>query len=41
VFFYYEWFDPISESRVDNFGMVEVMHNLWLLAINIVLVHQA
>jgi hypothetical protein len=40
VFFDYERFDPISNSRVVDFGMVDVMHNSWLLAINIVLVHQ-
>jgi hypothetical protein len=41
VFFNYEWLDPISDSQVDDFGMVEVMHNSRLLAINIFLVHQA
>ena len=27
VFFDCEWFDPISSTRVDDFGMVEVKHN--------------
>ena len=41
VFFDCEWFDPISGTRVDEFGMVEVKHNSRLSGINIVLAHQA
>jgi hypothetical protein len=40
VFFYCDWFDPISGTRVDDFGMVEVKHKLHLSCNNIVLAHQ-
>jgi hypothetical protein len=41
VVFYCHWFDPIPSTRVDNFGMVDVKHNLHLSGTNIVLAHQA
>jgi hypothetical protein len=43
VFFECEWFDPVSGTRVDDFGMVEVKHNSRLSGRdnNIVLAHQA
>jgi hypothetical protein len=28
VFFQCDWFDPINDTRVDDFGMVEVKHEL-------------
>jgi hypothetical protein len=40
VFFYCDWFDPISGTRVDDFGMVEVKHKSHLSCNNIVLAHQ-
>jgi hypothetical protein len=40
VFFNCDWFDPISGTIVDNFGMVEFKHNSHLSGANIVLAHQ-
>jgi hypothetical protein len=31
VFFQYDWFDPINNTRLDDFGMVEVKHKLCYL----------
>jgi hypothetical protein len=41
VFFQCDWFDPINDTRVDEFGMVEVKHKLRYLGSNILLAHQA
>jgi hypothetical protein len=41
VFFECDWFDPINDTRVDDFGMVEVKHELCYLGNNILLAHQA
>jgi hypothetical protein len=39
VFFYCDWFDPISGTRVDDFGMMEVKHKSHLSSNNIVLAY--
>jgi hypothetical protein len=41
VFFQYDWFDPINDPRVDDFGMVEVKHELRYSGSNLLLAHQA
>jgi hypothetical protein len=41
VFFQCDWFDPINGTRVDEFGMVEVKHELRYLGRNLLLAHQA
>jgi hypothetical protein len=41
VFFQYDWFDPINDTRVDDFGMVEVKHKSCYLGSNLLLAHQA
>jgi hypothetical protein len=41
VFFQCDWFDPINGTRVDNFGMVEVKHELCYLGSNLLPTHQA
>jgi hypothetical protein len=40
VFFKCDWFDPINDTRVDEFGMVEVKHESCYLWRNLLLVHQ-
>jgi hypothetical protein len=40
VFFKCDWFDPINDTRVDNFGMVEVKHESHYLGSNLLLAHQ-
>jgi hypothetical protein len=40
-FFQCDWFDPINDSRVDGFGMVEVKHDSCYLVSNLLLAHQA
>jgi hypothetical protein len=40
VFFQCDWFDPIDGTRVDDFGMVEVKHELCYIGINLLLAHQ-
>jgi hypothetical protein len=40
VFFQCDWFDPINSTRVDDFGMVEVKHELHYLGSNLLLAHQ-
>jgi hypothetical protein len=39
VFFQYDWFDPINDTRVDKFGMVEVKHESRYLWSNLLLAH--
>jgi hypothetical protein len=41
VFFQCDWFDPIHDNRVDDFGMVEVKHESCYSGINLLLAHQA
>jgi hypothetical protein len=41
VFFQCDWFDPINDTRVDDFGMMEVKHELRYLGSNLLLAHQA
>jgi hypothetical protein len=41
VFFQCDWFDPIHDTRVDDFGMVEVKHESCYTCINLLLAHQA
>jgi hypothetical protein len=40
VFFQCDWFDPINGTRVDDFDMVEVKHELCYIGINLLLAHQ-
>jgi hypothetical protein len=41
IFFECDWFDPVNGTRVDNFGMVEVKHELHYSGNNILFAHQA
>jgi hypothetical protein len=41
VFFQYDWFDPINDTRVYDFGMVEVKHESRYSGSNLLLAHQA
>jgi hypothetical protein len=41
VFFQCDWFNPINDTRVDDFGMVEVKHESCYLGSNLLLAHQA
>jgi hypothetical protein len=41
VFFQCDWFDPINDTRVDDFGMVEVKYESHYLGSNLLLAHQA
>jgi hypothetical protein len=41
VFFQCNWFDPINDTRVDEFGMVEVKHESCYSGSNLLLAHQA
>jgi hypothetical protein len=41
VFFQCDWFDPINNTRVDEFGMVEVKHESHYSGSNLLLAHQA
>jgi hypothetical protein len=41
VFFQYDWFDPINDTRVDDFGIVEIKHESRYSGSNIWLAHQA
>jgi hypothetical protein len=41
VFFQCDWFDPIHDTRVDDFGIAEVKHESCYLGINLLLAHQA
>jgi hypothetical protein len=41
VFFQCDWFDPIKDTRVDDFGMVEVNHESCYSGNNLLLAHQA
>jgi hypothetical protein len=41
VFFQCDWFDPINDTRVDDFGMVEVKHESLYSGANLLLAHQA
>jgi hypothetical protein len=40
VFFQCDWFDLIPDTGVDDFGMVEVKHELRYSGINLLLAHQ-
>jgi hypothetical protein len=40
VFFQCVWFDPINDTRVDDFGMVEVKHESCYSRSNLLLAHQ-
>jgi hypothetical protein len=40
VFFQYDWFDPINDTRVYDFGMVEVKHESRYSGSNLLLAHQ-
>jgi hypothetical protein len=40
VFFQCDWFDPINDTRVDEFGTVEVKHESCYLGSNLLLAHQ-
>jgi hypothetical protein len=41
VFFKCDWFDPVNDIRVDDFGMVKVNHESHYLYNNILFAHQA
>jgi hypothetical protein len=41
MFFQCDWFDPINGTRVDEFGMVEVKHELCYSGSSLLLAHQA
>jgi hypothetical protein len=41
VFFKCDWFDPINDTRVYDFGMVKVKHESCYSVNNILLAHQA
>jgi hypothetical protein len=41
VFFQCDWFDPIHDTKVDDFSMVEVKHESRYSDINFLLAHQA
>jgi hypothetical protein len=41
VFFECDWFDPINNTKVDEFGMVEVKHGSRYSGSNLLLAHQA
>jgi hypothetical protein len=41
VFFQFDWFDPINVTKVDDFGILEVMHKSHYLGSNLLLAHQA
>jgi hypothetical protein len=41
VFFQCDWFNPINDTRVDEFGMVEVKHESRYSGSNLLLAHQA
>jgi hypothetical protein len=41
VFFQCDWFDPVNGTRVDDFGMVEVKHELRYSDNNLLFAHQA
>jgi hypothetical protein len=40
VFFECDWFDPANDTRVDDFGMVEVKHESCYLGNNLLFAHQ-
>jgi hypothetical protein len=40
VFFQCDWFDPINDTRVDGFDMVEVKHESCYSGSNLLLTHQ-
>jgi hypothetical protein len=41
VFFQCDWFDPINGTLVDDFGMIEVKHELHYSGSHLLLAHQA
>jgi hypothetical protein len=41
VFLPCDWFDPINDTRVNDFGMVEVKHESRYSGSNLLLAHQA
>jgi hypothetical protein len=40
VFFQCDWFDPINDTRVNDFGMMEVKHKSRYSGSNLLLAHQ-
>jgi hypothetical protein len=40
AFFQYDWFNPINDTRVDDFGMLEVRHESRYSGSNLLLAHQ-
>jgi hypothetical protein len=41
VFFYYDWFDPVHGTKMDDFGKVEVKHETHYSSNNLLFAHQA
>jgi hypothetical protein len=41
MFFECDWFDPVNNTRVDDFGMVEVKHESCYSGNNLLFAHQA
>jgi hypothetical protein len=41
VFFYYDWFDPVNGTKVDEFDMVQVKHESRYSGNNLLFAHQA
>jgi hypothetical protein len=41
VFFECDWFDPVNDTIVDDFGIVEVKHESCYLGNNLLFAHQA
>jgi hypothetical protein len=39
VFFQCDWFDPVNDTRVDDFGMVEMKHESCYLGNNLLFAH--
>jgi hypothetical protein len=41
MFFQCDWFDPVNDTKVDDFGMVEVKHESRYSGSNLLFAHQA
>jgi hypothetical protein len=41
MFFECDWFDLVNDTKVDDFGMVEVKHESCYLGHNLLFAHQA
>jgi hypothetical protein len=41
MFFECDWFDPVNDTRVDDFGMVEMKHESRYSGNNLLFAHQA